>query len=206
MSILKQLVFTPKCLICSRVGIEFCPSCIKGVRPFRAKDLSEIIACFCAGEYSGWLRDALICYKNGDVRYVELLSQILRNTIDEFLGFKDLTLIPIPSSQQKIKERGFDSIANLCSNLIQGHKSLTIDHANLFLRRNVLDQVGLTAAQRHLNLEGAFGARRTITGTVVLVDDVVTTGATLNSAARTLKFAGAQRVFALALCGTPKTR
>ena len=206
MSILKQLVFTPKCLICSRLGVEICLSCIKGVTPFRSKDLSEITDCFCAGEYSGWLRDALICYKNGDARYVELLSQVLYNTLDKFLGVNNLTLIPIPSSHQKIKERGFDSVTNICSNMIQRDKSLAMDETNLFLRRIVLDQVGLTAAQRHSNLEGAFGIRRTVHGTVVVVDDVVTTGATLNSAARTLKFAGAQRVFALALCGSPKTR
>ena len=206
MSILKQLVFTPKCLICSRLGVEICLSCIKGVTPFRAKDLSEITACFCAGEYSGWLRDALICYKNGDARYVELLSQVLYNTLDKFLGVNNLTLIPIPSSHQKIKERGFDSVTNICSNMIQRDKSLAMDETNLFLRRIVLDQVGLTAAQRHSNLEGAFGIRRTVHGTVVVVDDVVTTGATLNSAARTLKFAGAQRVFALTLCGSPKSR
>lgn len=206
MSILKQLVFTPKCLICSRLGIELCPSCIKGVAPFRARDLSEITACFCAGEYSGWLRDALICYKNGDVRYVELLSQVLYSTLEKFLGFQNLTLIPIPSSYQKIKERGFDSVANICSHMIQRNKSITIDETNLFLRRIVLDQVGLTATQRHSNLEGAFGIRRTVNGTVVLIDDVVTTGATLNSAARTLKFAGAQQVFALTLCGSPKSR
>jgi predicted amidophosphoribosyltransferase len=45
-----------------------------------------------------------------------------------------------------------------------------------------------------------------LNGMVVIVDDVITTGATLNSAAKALKLAGAQRVFALALCGTPKTR
>ena len=206
MSILKQLIFTPKCSICSRLGITFCPSCIKGVTPFRAKDLSEINACYCAGEYSGWLRESLICYKNGDSKYVEVLSQVLFSTLDKFLGVKNLTLIPIPSSPQKVKDRGFDSIAKLCSELIQRDKSLTMDQSNLYLRRTVLDQVGLTAAQRHSNLEGAFGIRRTVNGTFVLVDDVVTTGATLNSAARILKFAGAQRVFAVTLCGSPKSR
>jgi predicted amidophosphoribosyltransferase len=116
------------------------------------------------------------------------------------------TLIPIPSSPQKIKERGYDSIANLCMKVIKEKRSIALDDSNLFLRRPVVDQVGLSAAQRHANLEGAFGVHRSINGTVVIVDDVVTTGATLNSAARVLKIAGAQRVFALALCGTPKTR
>jgi len=135
-----------------------------------------------------------------------LLAQVLGRTLDRLDVIRNLTLIPVPSSQQKIIERGFDSIANLCTNMIRERESLTLDTSNLFLRRSVVDQVGLTALQRQENLEGAFGTRRVISGTVVIVDDVITTGATMNSAARALKFAGAQRVFALALCGTPKTR
>jgi ComF family protein len=205
-SVLKQLLFTPKCLICSRLGVEFCATCINVVKPFRARDLSEFEACYCASEYSGWLRDAIICYKNGDARYTEMLSQILLATYKKFLVSENLTLIPIPSSQQKLTDRGFDSVANLCASLARDKRSIQFDYTNLFLRRCVEDQVGLSAAERHANLEGAFGVRRALHGTVLLVDDVVTTGATLNSAARALKFAGAQRIFALALCGTPKTR
>ena len=206
MSILKQLVFTPKCLICQRLGVEFCLSCIETIRPFRARDLSEIEFGFCAGEYSGWLRDSIICYKNGEAKYTELLSQLLGLTLERFVEASKLTLIPIPSSQQKIKERGFDSMANLCAKLPSVRQGVQLDAANLFLRRRVVDQVGLSAAQRQSNLSGAFGVRRVISGTVVLVDDVITTGATMNSAARALKYAGAQRVLALALCGTPRIR
>ena len=206
MAILKQLVFTPKCLICARLGVEFCLTCIDKVQPFRARDLSEIEACFCAGDYSGWLRDSLICYKNGDGRYANLLSKLLHKAIQKIDNPEDLKLIPIPSSKQKIQERGFDSIANLCSNLIRNGVQLQVDSSNLYLRRAVVDQVGLSAIQRQENLEGAFGVRRVVNGTVVIVDDVVTTGATLKSAARALKYAGAQRVFAIALCGTRETR
>ncbi len=206
MSVLKQLVFTPRCLICTRLGVDFCLSCVERVKPFRARDLSEIEKCFCAGEYSGWLRDSLISYKNGDAKYTELLSHFLRKTLEKFFVPENLTLIPIPSSPQKVRERGFDSINDLCVNVVRGSHSINMDASNLFLRRAVVDQVGLTAIQRQENLSGAFGVRRGINGTVVIVDDVITTGATLNSAAKALKHAGAQRVFALALCGTPKTR
>jgi ComF family protein len=135
-----------------------------------------------------------------------MLSQILCKTFEKFLDSENLTLIPIPSSPQKVKERGFDSVTNICVGLARNKKSIMLDESNLFLRRRVEDQVGLNAAQRHANLEGAFGTRRVINGTALIVDDVVTTGATLNSAAKALKFAGAQRVIALALCGTPLTR
>jgi ComF family protein len=168
--------------------------------------LSEIEFGFCAGEYSGWLRDSIICYKNGEAKYTELLSQLLGLTLERFVEASKLTLIPIPSSQQKIKERGFDSMANLCAKLPSVRQGVQLDSANLFLRRRVVDQVGLSAAQRQSNLSGAFGVRRVISGTVVLADDVITTGATMNTAARALKYAGAQRVLALALCGTPRIR
>lgn len=135
-----------------------------------------------------------------------MLSSLLHKTMEEFGLSANLTLIPIPSSGQKIKERGFDSITKLCESIIQKNTSLNLDASNLYLRRSVIDQVGLSAAQRHTNLDGAFGVRRTLHGKVVIVDDVVTTGATLNSAAKALKYAGAQQVFAVTLCGSPKTR
>lgn len=206
MSILKQLVFTPRCLICTKLGVDFCISCIERIRPFRARDLSEIEVCFCAGEYSGWLRDSVICYKNGDARYSKLLAQLLSRTLDRLEVTQNLTLVPVPSSRQKISERGFDSMANLCAKLSRERESLNFDTSNLFLRRTVVDQVGLSALQRQENLDGAFGTRWAINGNVVIVDDVITTGATMNTAAKALKYAGAQRVFGLALCGTPKTR
>lgn len=206
MSILKQLVFTPKCLICQKLGVNFCLDCTAKAKPFRARSLSEIELSYCVGEYSGWLRDAIICYKNGDGRYSELLSHLLSRALVKLPNYQSATLIPIPSSQQKIKERGFDSMTRLCQGINSGQAVVRIDATNLFLRKSVTDQVGLNAAARQANLERAFSTRRNLNGTVIIVDDVVTTGATLNSAARTLKYAGAQRVFALALCGTPQSR
>jgi len=206
MSVLKQLVFTPSCLICKKLGVEFCLTCVERFHPFRANDLIEIDACFCAGEYSDWLREAVICYKNSDTRYTEILSHLLRKTVERFIGTKDITLIPVPSSAQKIRERGFDTVTSLCQSVTRQNRLIKIDASILYLRRAVVDQVGLTALQRQENLREAFGSRKVISGTVVIVDDVVTTGATLNSAANVLRRAGAQRVFAVTLCGTPKIR
>jgi len=206
MSILSELVFTPKCLACKRLGVEFCNTCLEKVRPFRAKDLSELDASFCASDYSGWLRDSIIRYKNGDTKYATSLSKLLSKTFEKLDFSFPQTVIPVPSSQQKIRERGFNAVANLCETAIRENDLIMLDTSNLFLRRTVLDQVGLSAVQRLENLEGAFGVNRVINGTVVIVDDVITTGATLNSAARALRFAGAQRILGIALCGNPKTR
>lgn len=206
MSVLKQLVFTPSCAVCKRLGVVFCESCIDKTRPFRARDLSELEACFSAGEYSGWLREVIIGYKNGDPKYIELLSTLLYKTSKKFQINENWTLIPIPSAQQKIRERGFDSMSRLCEGVVRQNNSLKLDTSILYLKKMVIDQVGLSAVQRQENLNGAFGVRRTMFGKAIIVDDVVTTGATLNSAAKALKYAGAQQVVALTLCGSPKTR
>lgn len=174
--------------------------------PFQARNLTQLDDCFCAGEYSGWLRDAIICYKNGEVSQGELLAKLLSLTSEKFELDNNLTIIPIPSSHEKVTERGYDSILHLCKKLVKEKPNLRLEHNCLFLRRRVLDQVGLSAAQRQINLDGAFEARKNLSGAIVLIDDVITTGATLNNAARVLRLAGAQQVFAVTLCGSPKTR
>lgn len=66
--------------------------------------------------------------------------------------------------------------------------------------RATRDQVELSATERQGNVRGAFRAERRARGRVLLVDDVLTTGATLSEGARVLKDAGAQEVHALCLC------
>jgi len=74
------------------------------------------------------------------------------------------------------------------------------------LRHLVQDQVGLSFTERQANMSSAFRANRPVVGDVILIDDVVTTGATLMNAAKALKIAGAKRVYCITLCGTPNSR
>ncbi len=90
--------------------------------------------------------------------------------------------------------------------MLQQKKELQVCQGALYLNREVKDQVGLSARERQTNLAGAFAARQRFSGTVLIVDDVVTTGATLTNAANALRIAGAQSIFALTLCGSPNNR
>jgi predicted amidophosphoribosyltransferase len=103
-------------------------------------------------------------------------------------------------------ERGFDSISILGKEVSKRVESAPKLTAALFLKSQVRDQVGLTATERKVNMAQAFGIRQKLDGDIVLIDDVITTGATMSSAARILRIAGAQRVFGIALCGSPKSR
>ena len=73
-------------------------------------------------------------------------------------------------------------------------------------RKNTPSQTGLSRSERKRNLAGAFEIRRRINGTVIVVDDVYTTGSTMNEIARTLKRAGAERVEVLTVARVPAYR
>ena len=104
-------------------------------------------------------------------------------------------VVPVPLHPSRRRERGFNQAADLA-----GHLGLPLVTA-LRRIRFTSTQTGLPAAQRHRNVRDAFALTRaghTLAGaTLVLVDDVSTTGATLEACARVLKQAGVVEVRAL---------
>jgi ComF family protein len=103
--------------------------------------------------------------------------------------------IPVPLHSSRRRQRGFNQAADLAR-----HVGLPVVHALRRVRATTM-QTGLPAAQRHRNLRDAFAvtrAGRSLGGaTVLLIDDVSTTGATLDACAHALKQAGVTEVRAL---------
>src|SRR3954454_18104260 len=103
-------------------------------------------------------------------------------------------IVPVPLHRHRLRARGFNQAAELARAL-----DLPIAHALRRIRRTV-PQTDLPAAQRHRHVRTAFALRRGVDVhgmRVVLVDDVSTTGATLESCARVLLEAGASDVRAI---------
>jgi ComF family protein len=109
--------------------------------------------------------------------------------------------VPVPLHRRRHRDRGFNQAAELA-------RALDLPVVDALVRvRATASQTGLPAAQRHRNVRGAFqpagagllGRRRAAVAgrTVVLVDDVCTTGATLEACAAALRAAGAREVRAL---------
>lgn len=202
----RDLLFTPKCVSCGSLGQDLCTQCLSQTKPFLGKSISNCTKVYSASQYSGWVKDVLIDYKNGNKNSGSVIAQLLVATLDFAKLDSCRTVIPIPSSQLKKTERGFDTMAQVCREMKLVRREIQVVRDSLTLRHLVQDQVGLTFAQRQANMSSAFRATRPIVGDVILIDDVVTTGATLMNAAKALKIAGAKRVYCITLCGTPDSR
>ena len=106
-------------------------------------------------------------------------------------------LIPIPSRKSAARQRGRQFIAEVSQGASIKHSIPLV--SPLMHARKVRDQSGLHLQERWNNLEGAFVVEKEhgLRGNVVLIDDLVTTGATLCEAARALRYAGIQVIGAV---------
>ena len=107
----------------------------------------------------------------------------------------------IPTDAARLRQRGFDLPTVLFSKGIQGLGGVWAQ--TLCRTRKTLPMYGLSPEERRRNLQDCFAVTRKIRGkSVVLVDDIFTTGATFSAAAAVLKEAGAEKVKGLAFCGS----
>jgi ComF family protein len=142
------------------------------------------------GPYDGALREILQALKYERRRSLaKPLGALMSKAGGDVLGGADF-VVPVPLHFFRQYSRGFNQAAELAH-----HTGLPVVHA-LRRRRSTATQTDLPEAQRYANVRGAFGLRRPIPGgaVVVLIDDVSTTGATLDACAQVLLEAGAKEV------------
>jgi ComF family protein len=151
------------------------------------------------GAYEGVLRKLIHVFKFEGVRTLQRpLGAMLAQALPRESGFD--AIVPMPLHWRRRWQRGFNQ-AELLAREIARKWNVPVS-ALVRRRRATAPQAGLTSAQRRKNMQGAFEAKRgmSVKGMrILLIDDVLTTGATASACARTLKRAGAAQVTFLAL-------
>ncbi len=187
--------------ICPRCGLPttpagLCRECLH-VQP-------AISALRAAGEYKEPLRACIRALKyDGNTRLAEPLGLLLAQAYRRY-GITADALLPVPLHQERYAQRGYNHAALLAEACARNLHISCYEHL-LVRHRATLSQVGLGPGERRQNVQGAFACslallRGVLYGkTLVIIDDVCTSGATLEACAAPLFAAGARAVWGLAL-------
>lgn len=215
---LLDLLFPPRCVACRRIGTWFCAACQSTIekilppvcnrcgRPLRRADCPycekiplQIDGTRATAFFEGPLREAIHTLKyNHRPELAQPLGNLLADYLTRFPIQGDV-LIPIPLHTERERARGYNQ-ALLLAQVLGAQLHLPVWHDVLTRTRHTRPQVELDAPARRINVRDAFAADPRIRGKrVLLIDDVCTTGATMEACGVALKAQGAFSVWGLAI-------
>ena len=215
-----NLIYPPRCAVCHRGGSWLCSACQDNIEfiqppicPSCGKPTSTPRLCLscrmaplqidgirAVGYLEGTLRTAIHRFKYSNIR---TLATPLGQLMAQYLSRNQLPVdivVPVPLHAQRLKERGYNQAA-LLAREISKTLGLPLLENGLSRVRSTVPQVGLAARQRRDNVRGAFHCadRRLKNQRVLLIDDVCTTGATLEACGLALRETGVSSVWGLVL-------
>lgn len=202
------LLLPVECASCGASDRPVCASCRPALAPDPlSRRLADGTPVFSGLDYDGVARDVLLAYKEqGRVELARYLAPALAASVSAAVHEAAtvhhgvaVELVTVPGSRWARRRRGFDPVAALVARA-------GLDRARVFApARQHPAQKTLSREQRAANLAGVFTLRVPVTGRrFLLVDDVVTTGATLLAAADALRAGGAEVVATAAVASTPR--
>jgi len=227
-SFLLDLFFPKSCFGCQKEGeflcqdclstieileIQFCPYCqkrvIEGKTCQSCKKNSKLDGLYFATSYQNYLVKKLICqfkYQPFIKELKKTLASLIINhllILDKALFLKNqgFLLIPIPLSKTRLKWRGFNQAREIAKELSNFLEIPIFDDVLIKIRESI-PQVELSGEEREENIKGIFLVKNNekIRGRkILLVDDVYTTGATMNECAKILKDSGAREVWGVTI-------
>jgi predicted amidophosphoribosyltransferase len=202
------VLFPTECSGCGEPDVALCAACRLALRPRVRRVDRDGFTAWAALEYAGASRSVIAAYKDGGrTDAAPALAAALRCAIGTALqhgvnaadGPGSVHLVTIPSSAAAWRSRGYHPVNFLIAR--SGLRPLAV----LEGVGEAVDQVGLTRQQRATNKHGSMRSRRQLNGRkFLLVDDIVTTGASVREAIRALGAAGGTVIGVAALAETPR--
>lgn len=208
---LLDLLYPPRCPFCHRFldgGMRVCARCERSLPYMPAGrvdgSFKNVDECFSVLRYEGDVRKSLHRYKFGGISaYAGCYAKLLAECIEDNAIYADVVTWA-PLSARRLRERGYDQARLLAEGAAEYMETPCLPL--LKKRRHNAAQSGTKSAdERRRNVRGvyAYAGNTPLDGmTVLLVDDIVTTGATLDECAGVLRKAGAAEILALTLACT----
>ena len=208
---LLDLLYPPKCAFCRKLVTDrrmLCPDCEKALpvpeKEKQSKKISGLAVCLSPLYYTGDVRQSLHRYKfQGAAAYYRIYAELMAACAREHGLTADLVTW-VPLSRKRLRSRGYDQ-ARLLAEEVAGRLGLPCEQTLEKIRNNPAQSGTSGAEERQKNVLGVYRAVTSFAGEhVLLVDDIVTTGATLSEAAKELLNAGAEQVSGLTLARTDR--
>ncbi len=206
---LLDLLYPPTCEICGKKAAEenniICENCfekiimITPVIPVKHNDISVWGIC----AYEGVIKECIHLFKyKARLRLLKPLGKIMTDFTNNYLKSKKFDIIvPVPLHRARLAERSFNQAELLAKNLPK-YLNCRLDTKILKRTKNTATQTGLSKTQRANNLRGVFKMNTALAvedKNILIVDDVFTTGSTIDECAKILLKANAKSVEALVL-------
>lgn len=208
-----EIVFPSKCLVCGKTGAELCLSCLSSSPPALRESADWIFPLF---DYRHPpIKKSLWCLKYKGKRrlakvFAEIIYEKMMEELSELSVLQNFTfpiLIPIPLARKRYRERAFNQAELICLEII---KINNMNDMPMHLEKNILIKPKDTEhqarikdrSQRLKNISGSFaivGGEKIKGRNIILIDDIITTGATLGEAKKVLKQAGARKIIAFTI-------
>lgn len=209
---LKHILWPTRCAACDVLVADpkslICDACRRSIRPPSAVEkpdsTDDVFVCFA---YEAAVTHLISNWKfHEDYAAQRAIIQLINDRIPDMLNkiHAPACILPIPPHPKRLRERGFDPVWTLAKGMKNALKKngLDVDFRDDILQRtrHTVRQASLTLDERKHNLDGAFQCINPLPNAqILLVDDVLTSGSTMNACAKILRNAGANDILAIAL-------